>query len=304
MAIRSLSPSLVRFAFGLGLLALLSPLATAQELTEPVYRVAKDTPAKQVSALSPLSLAIESSQAPGDFFDLEPREGEHPLTPCLRMAKRSLAEIDANVRDYSCDFTKRERVDGKLGAPSFMYMQTMHEPFGVYLLFKKPKRGQECLYVDGECNNKLLARGHGWRGTIAGVLHLDPKGTRAMDGQLHPITKAGIRNLTETIIQIAENDVNFGECEVKHHMDVKIDGRPTVMIEATHPVPRRDFRFHVAKIYIDREYHIPVAFQAYSWPETDGGDPVLEEQYIYTNLKINNGYTAREFSEDNPAIFK
>ncbi|MGI9457028.1 MAG: DUF1571 domain-containing protein [Aeoliella sp.] len=278
--------------------ALLAQVVSAQELSEPVYRVAKDTPAQAASVSTPLAAATE------DFFDLTQKEGEHPLAPCKRMAERALKEIDANIQDYSCDFTKRERIDGKLLATNHIYMQTLHEPFGVYLLFKKPKKGQECLYVDGENDNRLAARPHGWRGSVVGILNIDPNGSRAMDGQLYPITKIGIRNLTEEIIKIAENDLQYGECNVKHFPDVKIDNRPALMVEATHPVRRNEFRFHVARIYIDREYRVPVAFQAYSWPKEKGDKPVLEEQYIYTNLKLNNGYTANDFSTDNPAFFK
>jgi hypothetical protein len=76
------------------------------------------------------------------------------------------------------------------------------------------------------------------------------------------------------------------------------------MIEAIHPVPRREFKYHIARIYIDNEYRIPVAYEAYSWPTEPMGEPVLEERFIYTNLKLNNGFTDMDFNAENPAIFK
>lgn len=124
-----------------------------------------------------------------------------------------------------------------------------------------------------------------------------------MSGQKYPITRAGIRNLTNELIEIAEADTKYGECEVKTAA-MKINDRPVTLIESTHPVPRREFRYHKAKIYIDNELRIPVAYEAFLWPAKQGGEPVLEEQFIYTNIKLNNGFTDQDFDPENPALFK
>ncbi|MCO6044462.1 DUF1571 domain-containing protein [Aeoliella sp. ICT_H6.2] len=270
-----------------------------ENLREPVYRVAHETPAKTVSA---------HAVPVADFFDLTQHQGEHPLAPCKRLAERVKTHIDANVHDYSCTFWKRELIDGKLQDYNCMSMRVMHDPFSVHLLFKKPKQGQECLYVEGQNGGKMRARGHGWRATVAGVLTLDPTKGMAMEGQRHPITMAGVKNLTDQLITIAENDMQYGECEVKTYSDATLGkgeaARPAVMLEITHPVPRREFKFHVAKIYIDKELKIPVRFEAYDWKKDSNGNPELVEFYMYTDVKINNGYTTAHFSEAHPEIFK
>lgn len=268
-------------------------------LTEPVYRVAHETPATPVSARTAATTTDDA-----DFFDLEQRAGDHPLDPCRRLAERVLAHIDADVKDYSCLFSKMERIDGKMQDPQYISMQAMHEPFAVHMTFQKPKKGQECLYVEGANENKMMARGHGWRGTIAGVLTLDPNGSLAMDGQKYPITKAGMRNLTTELIRIADNDRKYGECEVKVYPAVKVGERQAVMIEAVHPVPRKEFRFHKARIYVDKELKLPVRFEAYNWNKDKDGKPELEELYMYTNININNGYTENDFRESSPEVFK
>jgi len=270
----------------------------AQELSEPIYRVAHETPAKPVSASASVTAAKVD-----EFFDLERRSGEHPLAPCKRLAERALAHIDQNIQDYSCKFAKQERIDGKLQSAQHMQMQIRHEPFSIYLRFIKPKKGQEVLYVDGQNDNRIVALASGWKRNI-GKLNLDPNGSMAMDGQKYPITKAGVRNLTRELITIAENDMQYGECEVTNYPDVKVAGRPAVMIEAKHPVPRREFRFHIARIYIDKEYRIPVRFEAYKWPKSEGEQPPLEEVYVYTNFEFNHGYTNEDFSENNPEFFQ
>jgi hypothetical protein len=269
----------------------------AQQLQEPVYRVSNAATA----TATPTGQSVPSE---AEWFDLEPREGEHPLAPSHRLAQRVLKHIDAEIRDYSCLFVKRERVDGTLSELNYIQMEVLSQPFSVHMKFIKPKAGQECLFVEGANDNKLLARAHGWRGSIAGVLTLDPNGSLAMDGNRHPITKAGIRNLTTEIIRIVENDMKYGECEVKVYSDEKVDERPAVMIEVVHPQPRKEFKFHIARMYIDREYKIPVRFEEYAWPAQAGAKPELEEQYLYTRLKLNNGFKATEFVKSNPNYFK
>lgn len=267
--------------------------APGQQLQQPVYRVTNEAAASPAPA-----------EAEADFFDLAQQGNEHPLAPSNRLAHRVLKHIDAEVQDYSCRFLKRELVDGKLTEVNYIDMQVMHDPFSVHMKFVKPKAGQECLYVEGQNDNKLLARAHGWRGTVAGVLPLDPTGSLAMDGNRHPITKAGMRNLTKEIIHITENDMKYGECEVKVYPDAKNGDRPTVLIEVIHPKERKEFKFHKAHIHIDRELKLPVRFEEYDWPKSAGANPELLGQYLYTELKLNNGYKAADFSRANPEYFK
>lgn len=276
------------------------PLAgLAQEagpLSEPVYRVTK-TPQKEQVAATRLAHA---SQTP---FDLEARPGEHPLMPALRLAKQGLKEIDSNIRDYSCTLVKRERIDGVLAEPQFVFTKVRHEPFSVYMFFLKPFKGQEVLFVEGRNNNDLLALAHDWRRKF-GVVSLDPAGAMAMKGQKYPVTKLGIRNLTTELIQVAQNDIQYGECEFNYSFNAKVNGRPCTKLEVVHPVPRRNFRFHIAKIYIDNELRVPIRYASWMWPNGPNEPPPLEEEYTYTNLKLNNGYTDHSFSQENPEIFR
>jgi hypothetical protein len=269
------------------------PYALAQPVTEPVYRVANQAEGAEASADANRTAAL----------DLVAKPGEHPLSPCLRIAKQAQARFENEIKDYSCTFSKQEVIDGRMGEPQRMYLRVAHEPFSVYMKFVKPFAGREVLYVAGQNNNKLVALSDGWKRNF-GKVYLDPEGSTAMDGQRHPITKAGLKNLTAELIKIMEADMKYAECEVKCYPEVKIDNRPTTMIQATHPVPRDVFKFHIARIYIDNEYKVPTAFEAYTWPQKEGGKPLLMEKYIFTDLKLNNGYTEADFSVENPEIFR
>ncbi|WP_197525466.1 DUF1571 domain-containing protein [Pseudobythopirellula maris] len=296
--------------------------ADAQRLTHPVYRVADNgaaqpaaaatapqpaaatqpaaTPQTAVAPIADPNVKPAAANAP---FDLEQRPGEHPLAPCLRVAHEAIARIDQGIADYSATFTKVERLDGELGDPQQMQIRVRHQPFSVYMKFIQPTPGQEALFVANQNEGNMVALASGWKRRL-GKINLDPNGMVAMSGQRYPITRAGIRNLTESIIKIAENDSKYAECTVTHDHGARIDGRPVTMIEATHPIPRKNFRFHKAQFFFDQELRVPVAFVAYSWPTPQGGKPVLEEQYIYTNLSPNQGFTDADFSAENPAYFQ
>ncbi len=315
--------NLTRLAYGIiaptavaiAAFAMAADRSDAQQLTRPVYRVANNAAAP--SAASQPAAAAPAESAPiqdpavtpvagevaGSPFDLQQRPGEHPLMPCLRLAKGALAEMDARVKDYSADFVKVERMNGKLGKPQKLKLRVRHEPFSVYMKFVTPNPGQEALYVENQNGNKLVAMGSGWKRRF-GKINLDPTGAMAMKDQRYPITKAGIKNLTAELVEIASQDVKYGECTVRN-APATVAGRQTTMIESTHPVPRKNFRYHKAQIFIDNELRLPIAYRAFSWPtEASGGKPILEEQYTYTNLKINNGFTDQDFSPEGPGMFK
>lgn len=258
------------------------------------------TPATPVAATQPAA----NNEAAKTVFDLTQKQGEHPLAPVLRVLKTTADSIDRDVHDYTCTLVKQERVDGELGDKQFILLKVMHQPFSVYMSFIKPFEGREVVYVDGQNDGNLVVRDAGFT-RMLGKIKLDPKGSRAMSGQKHPITDVGFRNLCTKLGKMWDGETKFAECEVTSNPDTHIANRSATMIQVVHPVPRQDFRFYAARLFLDNELKVPIHFDAYSWPDQQGGEPQLEESYTYTNLKLNNGYTAREFdANNNPNIFK
>jgi hypothetical protein len=310
---RRFRPSAVKkFASALTLAlpgAMIAPaLAQAPAGTvEPMVRVAANsTPDK---AAAEVAARIVPPASPATPFDLEPRPGEHPLMPALRIAQEGVKHIDANIKDYSAILYKQERINGELHDQEVAFVKVRHQPFSVHMFFLAPNKGRECLYVEGPAgtDGKLHARDCGFRRKL-GVFKLDPEGKLAMDGQKYPITKIGIRNLTTELIMVASNDIKYGECEV-HTAQTEIGPangakRPVTLIEATHPTPRKNFRFHKAQVFIDNELRVPIRYASYLWPSAPGEQPPLEEAYTYLNLKVNNGFTDADFDPKNPELFK
>jgi hypothetical protein len=254
---------------------------------QPVARVA------DLTGMSPIHRALT------DPAVVKP--GEHPLMPALRWAKTGVENI-RKIQDYSATLVKRERIGNDLGEHEYMFIKVRHQPFSVYMYFLAPeaKKAQECIYVEGKNGGNMWGHANGVRNKLLGTLSLKPTGPIAMAGNRYPITQLGLLKLTERLIEVAEQDVKFGECEVKVLPGAKINDRICTCIQVVHPVPRQNFIFNMARIFVDDELNVPVRYEAYDWPKEAGGQPLLTEEYTYLNLKINNGFTDADFDIKNP----
>lgn len=260
--------------------------ASAQQpgTTEPVYRISKNDPGRVDAA--------------------------HPLDPALQMARDSLKHIRENIADYTAIMIKKERIGNTLGEYEYMATKVRNrkvqdgqitQPFSVYLGFLKPAavKGREVIYVENRDNGNIVAHEGGMRGRFLPTMKLDPTGMLAMQGQRYPITDMGIENLVVKLIEKGERDRQQGECNVEFRRGAKVAGRACTVLVVSHPVPRPHFDFHVAEIFLDDEYQIPVRYAAYSWPTTEGGPKELLEEYTYQNVQLNVGLSDSDFDPEN-----
>jgi hypothetical protein len=276
-------------------------------LREPILRVA-DNSGPVPGAVKPAGGEVSTPATPTSTTPTPtvPAVTEHPLEPVLKMAYRGLEEMNKNITDYTATLVKRERINGKLGEHQYAFVKIRNQPLSVYMYFLAPAniRGREVIYVAGQNLDrttgkaKLVAHDVGLRGLI--TVDLDPESPLAMDGQRYPIYKIGIRNLTQELIEHGEKDKKFDECDVKFFKGAKVQDRTCTCLQAVHPHKRPHFRFHLARVYIDDEYQIPIRFESYTWPTQEGGAPVLDEEYTYMKLKLNAGLTDADFDRRNP----
>jgi hypothetical protein len=256
-------------------------------LREPIHRVAKvNTPIPDASP-------------------------KHPLDPALEIARDALVRIERDIKDYTCRIIKQEQIRGVLQPQEFMDAKIrcrkiqngkVTVPLSVYLRFVAPDtvKGREVVWVEGQNGNKLRAHEGGTAGRFLPSVWLDPDGTLAMRGQLHPIYDIGVENLVIKLIERGEREKKFGECEVKFIPGAKINGRLCTVLQVIHPVQRAHFEFHKAEIFIDDELKIPVRYAAYFWPAKPGAPEPVIEAYTYLNMKVNVGLTDADFDSENP----
>ena len=215
--------------------------------------------------------------------------------PVIRWASQRLPEIET-LKDYSATLVKRERAKGKLGAAQYLAVKIRQKPLSFYALFLSPPRlkGQEIVYVEGQNDGRFWVHRPPW-----GTMLFAPDSGRAMRDERYPVTEVGIANLVRRLVEVGREDIKYGECEVKYFNGAKINGRSCTIVRVVHPVRRREFRFHLARVFIDDELRLPVRYEAYDWPDKQDGQSELIEEYTYINLKLNNGFGDDDFSINN-----
>jgi hypothetical protein len=241
-----------------------------------------------------------------------PNMHAHPLDPALQLARDGLKTIQTGVNDYTCTLVKRERINGELLDYEYMFVKVRNrkvegnrivQPFSVYMYFLKPTevKGRECIYIEGQNDDKLVAHEGGMAGRLLPTVWLHPTGILAMRNQRYPITEMGIENLVAKLIERGEQDRQAGNrgCEVTFSENAKINGRVCTLLQIKHPEPSPDLDFHLAQIFIDDELQVPVRYAAYDFPTTPGGKPQVIEEYTYLNIKLNVGLTDRDFDHSN-----
>src|SRR5262249_48013788 len=115
-------------------------------------------------------------------------------------AKEAIADCQKRfqtVADYTCTFIKRERVGGRLLPQHVMHMKVRTHPQSIYLKFETPNAGREAIYIEGRNSGRVVAHDVGFFKLLTGTMHLDPKGSMAMEECRHPVTEAGIGSLIE-----------------------------------------------------------------------------------------------------------
>lgn len=222
---------------------------------------------------------------------------EHPLVKPLELAKQSRKALD-EVTDYEATFFKREMVGASL-VPHTMHLKHRAEPFSVYLRFHQPYLGREVLYVAGKNNGNMLVRETGLKG-IVGSISLSPTSSTALAESRHPITMIGMTNMLDAVIARWELELKYGEIDVRYFPNAKWRDVECLVIEASHPRPRRQFKFQKTLLYIDKQTRLPIRLQEYAFPSQPGMPPVLVEDYGYADVKVNVGLTDSDFDPRNP----
>ena len=235
---------------------------------------------------------------------------EHPLTDCLRLAKESQKTLD-DVKDYTATLSKIEVVGGQV-LDQHIAIKVREKPFSVYMRYITPAAGREVLYVQGVNNNQLLAHEGTGPKSLLGTMSFAPDAPRMMAESRHPVTEIGMRNLLKQTIKQWEFETQFGEVKIQYYPDAKIGqastnkpGEPEgkvlncIVLESSHPVPRKQFPYHLGRLFLDKTTKYPVRIELYGFPQRPDAPPPLLEQYTYQDLKVNVGLSDADFDRGN-----
>ena len=233
--------------------------------------------------------------------DAELTKNEHPMDSVLLLARDSLKHINETITDYTATLTRQERIGDVLTekntSQTKIRIELENQPMSVYIRFTQPAavRGREVIWVAGENENKITAHEGGLLNLFRIVQPHD--GFIAMMGSRYSIAETGIQRLMATLVLHALHDRKYGECEVQLS-EVQSAGVACQRIRVVHPIQREHFIFHIVEVDIDLLRNIPVRLASWMWPEIDGGEPPLTEEYIYSDIKLNVGLTNDDFNPD------
>lgn len=225
-------------------------------------------------------------------------EGELPpltLRDVIRFASESRPAVK-EIKDYTALFSKVESVNGRM-INQVMELKFRTKPFSVYMLFKSPDvQGRQVLYFEGRNNNNLVVKETGFK-AIAGAIPLRLTDSRVQAENRHPITQLGIANLLETTIADWEHDakVEGDDVEVQFFPNAKLDGIPCQAIQVKHNKKLSELKYHMNRIYFDKETRLPLRGERFGWPKHPGEKAPLLEDYKYSSLKTNVKLTDADF---------
>ncbi len=271
------------------------------------------------------NLLQRSVLRPTSAVSVQPEYKSHPLWPTLELAVDSYRHLRKNVRDYSCNVIRQERIRGRLRDGELMTAKVRHQrtrngevavPFSVYIKVLAPSRvkGREVLYIDGQNDGEMIVRNGGKRFAFV-TASLKPTSAQAMRDNRYPVTDFGLENLVKRLIEVIKHDIRLNvETVVEFIDDAEIDGRPCRGIRVTHPTFDPQLKFHRALVMLDEQLNVPVHYEAYDWPDAsadsppsdvaDGEvaaqEPKLLERYTYRAIKLNPGFSQMDFDRQNP----
>jgi hypothetical protein len=285
------------FRLGLLMFALIAICAPpnsgdAQERTRPLTR----TPVRS----KPAAVANDDDAAGDDTSDdrKTAKKVSAPLTlkDVINYAEPSRKAME-EVKDYTAVFTKTELVNGRM-VKQTMDMKFRAKPFSVYFKYRSGQgQGRQAIFVEGKFGNKLVVKEANGIGALAGRLTFDLNDRTVMAENRYPVTNVGIGNLLKTALTVWEREskLEAAEVDVQFFPNAKLGELPVEAVQLTHRKPLRDVKYHMSRVYFDKETKLPVRAERYAWPRQNGEKPPLVEDYMYTNLKTNVNLTDAHF---------
>lgn len=221
-------------------------------------------------------------------------DGSHALVPVLKLAAKSL-ELLEQVKDYEAVVIKKEMVGDTL-LTSQMQIKLREEPKDVYLKFIDPHAGREVLFSPNKRNGMMLVHETGIA-SLVGALEIDPTGDIAKRENRYPITKIGLRNLLTILMERWLTETKLTGVDVKFYPEAKIGMQSCKVVHITYAEQRPEVRYQSSRLYIDNTTQLPVRLQNWEFAKPE---PVLVEDYYYSNFKANVGLKDGDFDPKNP----
>jgi hypothetical protein len=209
------------------------------------------------------------------------------LEMCLDRYKRE-------VKGYTTKFVKREKLGGKLETQERIDAVFREQPFSVFMSWQEgPRKGQKVLYVAGENNGKLLARGAGFVAGLTGIWEKDIHGVEAKQNGRYTIDEFGIYLGTRRTLAALKRAEARGALHFSYHgvfRVLELGDRPCYKFVRTDYDPPEPDGENELTIFIDQE----------NWLQTGSilkdvhGNVIAE--YYFRDIKLNPEIKKEQFT--------
>jgi hypothetical protein len=251
--------------------------------------------------LSPVHKTVTVTDVRNSGFDEKSHAVSFPEV--LELARKAQAKIDADIHDYSAVMRKRERVSGQLpDEATFMFVKIREKPFSVFLHFLAPagRVGEEVLYQEDRNNGYLQWHTTGLFRKSAGTVSLPPTGFLAMRGEMYPITRIGLRQLCNQLLDFAQKVPDPSKVRAEQFDQASVNDRACTLLKLVIPVTESGVRGYMVRIFVDKELGVPISLEVYKLLNDTKAPPQLFQEYTYLDLKVNRGYGDADFDKTNP----
>ena len=222
---------------------------------------------------------------PATFAD--PVRTADPLGAMLADARAAYAR----VRDYTCVFTRQERIGAILSGEQVAEMKVRTQPHSVYVRFGTPATvsGMEAVYVATRRNGRIRYKPPGKAG-VNGFLTVSADDPKMLADNRHPVSDLGIGPVLDRLASAAAREKSLNNPVEAFPSDFAFAGRPVTRYEVFTRRPHAHRYAYRYFVYVDKETKLPVRYEAYDQPRPGASaDGELLEAYSFTELKVNVG---------------
>jgi hypothetical protein len=212
-----------------------------------------------------------------------------------RFLQMCVDRYDREVQGYRCTLQKRERVRGKLLPAETVDVHFREKPFSVYMDWKKGAgKAQKTLFVEGENQNRMLARPAGLF-SFVGVVARDVNSPEIKAAGRYTITEFGMKLGTLRTLKPMSEARKRNALHVAYHGIFQVpetgDRRCYKLVRTPYDPPE-DEGVNELTIYIDLETWLQVG----SVLKDSAGQLIAE--YYFRNILINPTFAPKQFSRE------
>lgn len=210
-------------------------------------------------------------------------------TADAQLIKRLVVSV-AEVEDYTCIFTKQERVDGNLLPTETLLLKQSRRLNALYLKWiGEPFKGRELIYAPDRYGPKMKVRDGGGLRSRLGTISLDPHDRLARRGNRHLVTEMGLFHVVEAIVTTLNRDGDRVRYSDPH--EDTIAGEPSIVMTRVDPA-------NTARARIDLAVHRALGLPTMIRIADTKGD--LIECHMFRSYRINPGLGTHDFDLANP----